>query len=188
MQVTVKGKNLQVNDRLREYVEKKLDKLDRFLPDIQEARMELTSEPTKSAAHSQVAQLTIRNNHTLLRTEERSDDIYTSIDTVLDKMHLRIERYKGKRQDRYRSSPTIREEAAAPEAEEAMETEATYPAGEIVRIKRFSIIPMTPDEAAEQMELLGHSFFIFFNPETGRMNVLYRRDDGNYGLIDPEVA
>jgi putative sigma-54 modulation protein len=184
MELTIKGKNVDVTDRLRQYVEKKIGKLDRYLPSISEAWVELSSEDTRSAQDRQVCQITVRSNGTILRAEERSDDIFTSIDTVLDKMYRQIARYKGKRKNRWRGTSTPMPEPLPMEFDEELDEEA----GRIVRTKRFAMAPMHADEAVEQMELLGHDFFVFYNADDGEVNVLYRRKDGNYGLLQPELT
>lgn len=181
MQVMIQGKNMQVTDRLREYVESKVDKLDRFLPTITEARMELASEKTRSAEDRQVAQLTIHGKGILLRSEERSADMFTSVDMVMDKMRRQIDRYKDKRRGRKRSAQ------AELELEQAFDEEESALDGRIVRTKRFRVTPMDPEEAVEQMELLGHSFFVFYNVDDGQLNVVYRRRDGDYGVLQPEM-
>jgi putative sigma-54 modulation protein len=181
MELIIKGKNVEVTERLRDYVEKKIGKLDRYLPSISEAWVELSTEGTKAAQDRQVCQITVRSNGTILRAEDRSDDIFSSIDTVLDKMYRQIARYKGKRKNRWRSAPTMPEPLPIEIEEEEEEPSA------IVRVKRFPMTPMHAEEAVEQMELLGHDFFVFYNAEEGRVNVLYRRKDGNYGLLQPEL-
>lgn len=183
MEVTIRGRNTEVTPRLQEYVEKKINKLDRYLPSISEAHMELAAEKTRSAQHRQIAQLTIRSKGAILRAEERNHDIYTAIDNVLDKMYRQIGRYKGKRQERSRPGA---EEIGGEELPVRLETEQTT--GRIVRTKTFRMVSINPEEAVEQMELLGHDFFVFFNAEAGAINVLYRRKDGDYGLIQPEMA
>lgn len=177
MKLIVSGKNLEVSEGLKEYVEKKIGKLDRYLPSLTEARVEFALEKTKSAAQREVVQVTLRTNGTLLRGEERSSDFGTAVDIVLEKLEKQIERYKGKH---YRSRAQAERIAAA-------ETETEEQEGpQIVRTKRFHARPMTEEEAIEQMELLGHSFFVFTHRERGTINVLYRRNDGNYGLLEPE--
>lgn len=195
MQLVLKGKNFVISDRVRDYVEKKVGKLDRYLPDISEARVEITQEKTKSAKDRNVVQLTLRANGTILRAEDRSEAIYASIDAVVDKIHRQIVRYKGKRQDRWQGQTNKAQQqlqqqnSTMPELEpEVMAAIAEEQDRTIVRTKRFLISPMTEDEAIEQMELLGHNFFVFFNVNAARINVLYRRDDNNYGLLDPELA
>lgn len=193
MQLTIKARNMEVTDRLRNYAEKKIGKLDRFLPDIMEVRVDLAEESTRRANERYVAQVTVRSNGTLLRAEERSNDIYAAIDLVTDKLHVQIGRYKGKRRRKME-----RAQAQAVEAEEYQYTdlveqieaaeEEQLAEGRIVRIKRFPMTPMSEEEAIEQMELLGHDFFVFYNPADAAVNVLYRRSDGNYGLLQPELV
>ena len=190
MQLVVKGKNFVISDRIREYVEKKIGKLDRYLPEIDEARVEITQEKTKSAKDRNIVQVTLRTNGTILRAEDRSEAIYASIDTVADKIHRQIVRYKGKRIDRWHGNTHKQRQGEAVPAleQEVMAAIAEEQERRIVRTKHFMIVPMTDDEAIEQMELLGHSFFVFYNADVGRVNVLYRRSDNDYGLLDPEVA
>lgn len=190
MQLVLKGKNFVISDRIRDYVEKKINRLDRYLPMIDEARVEITQEKTKSAKDRNVVQVTLRTNGTILRAEDRSEAIYASIDAVIDKIHRQIVRYKGKRIDRWQGHTNKnRYNDELPELDqETLDAIAIEQERRIVRTKRFLINPMTEDEAVEQMELLGHSFFVFFNANLGRINVLYRRADNNYGLLDLELA
>ncbi len=182
MQLIIQGKNIEITDWLRQYVEKKAGRLDRYLPNIQEARVELSSHKTKSAQDRHVAQITIRSNGIILRAEEKSHDIFASIDAVVDKMYRQIARYKGRRWGK-RGHVEV-EPLPIEEEEEIEETETPR----IVRVKRFIMTPMDPEEAIDQMELLGHDFFIFYNTETDSVNVVYRRTDGNYGLLQPELG
>lgn len=176
MEVSINTRKLEMTPRIREYAESKVEKLDRYLPTIDEARLDLAMEDTQSDEDRQVAQLTVWTKGTILRAEERTSDVFASIDAVLDKMYRQIARYKGKREDRWRAA------AEALPIEERIEEE---PLGEIVRVKRFEVRPMTPEEAIEQMELLGHHFFVFLNAEEGGLNTVYKRRDGNYGLLQP---
>jgi putative sigma-54 modulation protein len=184
MQLIVQGKGIEITDHLRKYVEKKVNKLDRYLSTISEVRVELSTENTRSYQDRQVAQLTIRTTGkgSIVRAEERTGDIFTSIDMVMDKIKRQIARYKRKRRDKSRSAPP--EASAELEIEEI---EVPEP-GTVVRTKRFTLTPMNTDEAIEQMELLGHDFFVFYNVDESELNVLYRRRDGNYGLLQPEMA
>jgi putative sigma-54 modulation protein len=182
MELSIKGRNVDVTDRLNDYVEKKIGKLDRYLPTISEVWVELSTEGARAAQDRQVCQVTVRANGTILRAEERSDDMFTSIDAVLDKMYRQIARYKGKRKNRWRGS-AVPMEPLPLEAEETYDEETSN----IVRTKRFRMTPMGPDEAVEQMELLGHDFFVFYNADEGQVNVIYRRKDGDYGLLQPEL-
>ena len=184
VKVVVRGRDLEMSPRLQEYVDKKVGRLDRYLSIITEARMDLTEvKSARSAADRFVAQLTVPARGALLRAEERKDDVYAAVDAVLDKMQRQIERYKGKR---WRGRSPGAETVDMPEEElSAAEVE---PAGVVVRRKRFALPPMNEAEAIEQMQLLGHdTFFVFYNAETSRINVLYRRRSGDFGLIDPEI-
>lgn len=189
LDVQVYGRNLEVTDRIQDYVDKKVAKLDRYLPGIEEARVDLSYiKSARSAADRQVAQITVRGKGFILRAEERSEDIFAALDTALDKIQRRIERYKGKRHRGRSSGPSVAE-AVAPvemrEYEEVVEDEEPL----VVRRKQFMLVPMDEAEAIEQMGLLGHeNFFVFFNANTNTVNVLYRRRDGNFGLIEPEVG
>ncbi|NOZ30150.1 MAG: ribosome-associated translation inhibitor RaiA [Chloroflexi bacterium] len=184
MQLIIQGKNIELTDWLRQYVERKTSRLDRYLPDIQEIRVELSTQKTKSAQDRQVAQITIRANRAILRAEEKSHDIFAAIDAVVDKMYRQIDRYKGKRWRK--RGPSGLETASPMEAIEEEVEEEESP--RIVRVKRFAVTPMLPEEAIEQMELLGHDFFIFYNPDDEGINVIYRRADGDYGLLQPELV
>jgi putative sigma-54 modulation protein len=193
MQLVLKGKNFIISDRIREYVEKKIGKLDRYLPDIDETRVEITEEKTKSAKDRKIVQITLRTNGTILRAEERGEAIYACIDAVTEKIQRQIVRYKGKRIDRWQGQNNKRKEmdelGLMPELEpEILDALAEENERKIVRTKRFTALPMDQDEAVEQMELLGHDFFVFYNADLGRINVLYRRADNNYGLLDPELV
>lgn len=194
MQLTVKGRNIEITDRLHLYVEKKIGKLDRYLPDIWEARVELAEEASQKSSQRQVAQVTVRSNGTLLRAEERSSDIFAAIDAVAEKLHRQIRRYKGKRRRKleraqaFAVAAEVYELTDLVEQEEEEEEEEEFFEGRVVRHKRFAITPMSEDEAIDQMELLGHDFFVFYNAADSAVNVLYRRSDGNYGLLQPELA
>ncbi len=185
--VQIHSRDLSVSPRLREYVEKKVSRLDHYLPTINEARVDLAEvKSARSAADREVAQLTVVTRGMVLRAEERKDDIFAAVDAVLDKMQRQIERYKGKHW-RSRHNGGGVEELAVPEEAEVL-TEAE-PAGTVVRRKRFTLVPMSETEAVEQMILLGHeTFFVFYNADTNRINVIYRRKNGDYGLIDPEIG
>lgn len=184
--VEILARNMEVTERIREYVTNKASKLDRYLGEIEEVRVELTYvKSARSAADRQVAQITARGKKgILLRTEERADNIFAAFDTALDKMQRQIDRVKGKRQRGRgdgRSAAEVVPQVAEPIEEEEMEI--------IVRRKKFPLAPMNESEAIEQMQLLGHdNFFIFFNPDANAIQVLYRRRDGTLGLIEPVVG
>lgn len=189
MDIRVIGNGIEVNDRVEAYLAKKIGKLERYLPEATEAVVELRHEHTKDATKRNVVEVTLFDGRgAVLRGEERSADLYSAIDLVMDKMHRQIEKYKGKRVARARHQHKV--EAAM--NERLADLQEQEDAGEgplkLVRVKRFAMGPMTPEEAIEQMELLGHNFFIFYNPDEGQVNVVYRRRDGNYGLIIPELV
>lgn len=185
MNIVVRGRNINVTPRLEEYVDKKVGKLDRYLPTIDEARMELAVEETRSAQHSQIAQLTVRSRGRILRAEERDQDIFAAIDAVSEKMQRQISRYKDRLYERGQQRGTESVRTPEPLAEGEREEE---PLGTIVRTKKFPVTPMGAEEAIEQMELLGHDFFVFYNSDANGINVLYRRKTGDYGLLQPELA
>jgi len=191
MKMIIKTHNVELTDWLRQYVEKKIGRLEKYMPDIDEVRVELREEPTRSASDRAVAQVTLRSRRTILRAEERSGDMFASIDAVSDKLERRIRRFKGKRarnRKRAIAEANIIEENLSPLTELLKEDEEETPEDKIVRTKRFEVYPMDPLEAVEQMELLGHDFFIFLNADEGQINVLYRRRDGGYGLLQPVIA
>jgi len=187
MQISIIGKNLEITESLRKYVEKKIGRLDRYLPNnIIEGRVELTVENTRAAKDSQIAQVTLRTRQTVLRAEESSADMFASVDAVFDKMQRQIDRFKGKRWSK-RVEPAAAGTAQLANAVVA-EEEATEERHAISRVKSFPMTPMDEDEAVEQMELLGHDFYVFYNANNNQVNVLYRRRTGDYGLIQPELA
>jgi putative sigma-54 modulation protein len=186
IRVEINARNIEVDERLRDYVTKKAAKLDRYLDTIEEVQVDLDyRKAARSAADRQVAQLTVRGKGILLRAENRADDIYAAFDETLDKIERQAERYKGKH---WRSRGDGRSAAQV-----ALDAPSTEPdTGElgpaIVRRKRFPLTPMDEGEAIEQMILLSHEdFFVFMNSTTGMVNVLYRRRDGALGLIEPEI-
>ncbi|MBI2863011.1 MAG: ribosome-associated translation inhibitor RaiA [Chloroflexi bacterium] len=189
MELVIKGKNTEIPDAAREYVERKIGKLDHYLEQLTQAEVEVAEEKTKSQGDRFVVQLTAVANGTILRAEERDADIRTAVDAVAHTMIQQIKRFKGKALRSGKRGPTIRaggpgapRQEAAREEEDEVEAEA----GVLVRVKRFPIKPMYPDEAVEQMELLGHDFFLFLDASTNQYGVVYRRGDGQYGMIQPE--
>ncbi len=186
-EVKILGKNMTVTEKIHDYVFERAKKLDRYLKEIEETRVDLSYvRSARSAADRHVAQITVRGPRILLRTEERADEILPAFDTALSKMQRQIERYKGKRARR-REGRDLRPSAkTAPVSPSEEENEDTIV---VARRKKFTVYPMNVEEAVEQMRLLGHdNFFIFYNGESNTINVLYRRRDGSYGLIEPEIA
>lgn len=176
MKVVVSGKNIEVTEVLRETVESKISKLEKYFNKGAEAQATLSVEKSR-----QIIEVTIPINGAILRAEEASNDMYTSIDKVVDKLIRQLSKYKNRLQkNRSKYYETIRfENISIPdEKEENFEPK-------IVKTKRFALKPMTSEEAVLQMDLLGHNFFVFANGETDEVNVVYKRKDGNYGLIEP---
>ncbi len=180
MELQITGKNIELSPAVRSYIERKLGKLNRHLPNIMESSVEIGEEKTKSPQQRFVVQATISCSGTLLRGEGRGENLLTAIDKVAAIMNRQIEHYKGKLYEKGRGSSLAR--GGFNEAEESP------PQQKVVKVKRFTIKPMSAAEAIDQMELLGHDFFLFFNAETEEINLLYRRRDGNYGLIEPELG
>lgn len=190
MELKIQARNVDVTPRLQEHIEKKVSKLDRYLPNIRELRVDLAMEHRKQGQDQCIAQLTLSNTRgVILRSEEKKQtDMMAALDVALDKMYRQIERYKGKRKRRAtdRFAETDADLAAMEPVPLDVEPEDEEKTA-VVRRKRVSLVPMTEDEAIDQMELLGHSFFIFYNAETAKIGVLYRREDGNYGVLEPEL-
>ncbi len=179
MELQIKGRNVELSPAVRSYIERKLGKLNRHLPNIMETSVEISGEQTKSPQQRFVVQVTINSNGTLLRGEERGKTLFAAIDKVAAIMNRQIEHYKGKLHDKGRGSSFARSGFSE-------ETETPLPS--VVKVKRFTVKPMSVAEAVDQMELLGHDFFLFFSADTEKLNLLYRRRDANYGLIEPELA
>lgn len=191
MQVVIKGKNMEVNERLKEFVENKISRLTRVLPSIAEAEVEFSTEKTKSANSRFIAQVTLKANGQLIRAEKSAGDTYSALDVVLDKLDRQITRFKTRRtfnkgggEGRAAAAKALidREPSVSHEDEEEEEYE-----GRLVRTKRFPLKPMDIDEALEQMELLGHNFYVFYNSATHNVSVVYKRNDGDFGLLEPEA-
>ena len=171
MQVSVRGKNVEVTDALRDYVFKKVKKLERYFEGAGETYATLSLEKDQHRV-----EVTIGFNGLLLRGEEQSPDMYASIDLVVEKLERQVDKYRTRISRRLRTGG-----GSLPVAEEMQD------APKVVRNKRFPMKPMHVDEAILQMNLLGHDFYVFTNAESELVNVVYRRRDGNFGLIEPQV-
>lgn len=186
MELAIFTHQMELTSRLENYVAKKTERLDRYMPNLSEIRVDLTEQNARSALERQIAQITIRDNRgTILRAEERSNDMFASIDAVVDKIYRQISRYRGKqRRNRRASGEAEYLGEPLPVEDEGFEEEGM----KIVRSKRFSLMPMSDQEAIDQMLLLGHDFYVFFNADAGAVNVVYKRRDGNFGLLQPEMG
>ena len=176
MRFIITGRNIDVTEGLRNAVESKLGKLDRFF--APETEVHVTLSVTRG---DQKIEVTIPEKGKIIRAEETSSDMYVSIDLVEEVIERQLKRYKNKIIDRQQNAEDFREEYI--EKEYADEQDDV----KIIRTKKFAIKPMDPEEACVQMELLGHNFFVFYNGETDEVNVVYKRKGGTYGLIEPEL-
>ena len=181
MRLHVKGKNLEVSDSIRRYAEEKLAKLDRQLHELTQVELELWMEKNPSISANQVAEATIFTKGPTLRAREASSDMKSSIDQLTDKLLRQVEHYRAKRSRRQTRGNGI------PPPGGPMSISDSEQSPQIVKTKQFAVKPMTPEEAVLQLELIGHDFFVFQNDESGEVNVLYRRKDGGYGLIEPQT-
>ncbi len=179
MRLHVKGRNVEVSDSIRSYAEEKLGKLGRHLNDPTRVELELAVERNPSIADNHVAEATIWTKGPVLRARESSGDMKASIDQLADKLTRQVKRYRDKRR---RRAP--RSEGAVPGGVPAASLDVETM---IVKTKQFSVKPMPPEEAVLQLELVGHDFFVFQNSDSSDVNVVYRRRDGNYGLIEPQL-
>lgn len=171
------GKGMEVSESLKARVEKKLGKMERYFS--QEAEATVRFKQQKGARN--IVELTVSVSGLILRAEESSNDMYLSIDRAVDKLESQVRRYRTKLDKHLREAKL---EPIAEAVAEPIYEEANY---DVVRTKRFVVKPMSVEDAITQMELLGHDFFLFLNEETDIMSVLYRRNDGSYGLLQPEL-
>ncbi|HZX21511.1 MAG TPA: ribosome-associated translation inhibitor RaiA [Clostridia bacterium] len=174
MKTIVSGRNMDVTGALRDTIQSKLGKLDRFFHKELEAQVTLSVEKNRH-----IIEVTIPLNGSILRAEESTDDMYRSVDSVVDKLTRQLEKQKNKLENRINRYETIRFENIK---DDEMGTAEEF---KIVRTKKFAMKPMNSEEAVLQMELLGHNFYVFADAETNDVNVVYKRKDGNYGLIEP---
>ena len=173
MIITISGKNIEVSDYLEELINKKVNKLDKYFP-----------EDTQVERNRHIVEVTIPYAGGIIRGEETSGDMYASVDNVLSKLEKQIMRHRTKLEKSLRAGAF-----RAPEpvyADAFTQDDLDEEAAKVVKVKRFDIKPMTVDEAMLQLEMLGHSFYMFTNGDTNQINVIYKRKDGNYGLIEPE--
>jgi putative sigma-54 modulation protein len=180
MRLHVKGKNVEVSDAIHDYAERKLAKLSPQLAEPTQVELELAVEKNPSIADNHIAEATIFTKGPVLRAREASGDMKASIDLLVDKLERQVKRYRQKRRHEHERHQE-RANGGAPLAVSTPSREGTM----IVKTKQFVLNGMSPEEAVEQLELIGHDFFVFRNDETGDINVVYRRRDGDYGVIEP---
>jgi putative sigma-54 modulation protein len=177
MRLQVKGKNVEVSDSIRSYAEQKLRKLEGRLHELTLVEIELAVERNPSIAANQVAEATVWTKGPVLRAREASPDMKASIDQLADKLLRQVKHYRDRRSRRAQ-----RANANAEQGGPAMAPDETT---QIVKTKQFAVKPMTPEEAVLQLELIGHDFFVFRDADSDQINVVYRRQAGGYGLIEP---
>ena len=185
MRTIVKGQNYDVPDRVREYAERKLTRLERFLDDRSDATVELSVEQHRSAEHSHIVEVTLVIDGQALRGSASAPNHRAGIDEVVDKIERRAVDYRQKLRTPGRSTGNgaNRDGSAGTET-----TEQHDRRGQIVKVKRFGIEPMFEEDAVARMDELGHAFFVFVNAENERIAILYRRQAGDYGLIEPVLG
>ncbi len=187
MQVTIQGHSMNVSQRLDKYVRNKTEKLDRYLPGIEEVRVEFTRQSAKADAPKEV-ELTVRRKRTLLRVEVQNNDPFAAFDSALEKMYQRIARYKGRKINKTRAGEIAPDSDGIELAEDVpIEAPPAAPDPKVVRIKTFAVLPMKVDDAIDQMELLSHDFYVFVHEDDSVIKVVYRRKEGSYGLLQPDT-
>jgi putative sigma-54 modulation protein len=177
MKCNILGKNIEVTEGLRNAIEKKLSRLDKFFEHEQEAFVTVSVQKAR-----QIIEVTIRFHSVLLRSEEANSDMYAAIDIVSDKLERQMVKHKSRLERNYHVNVPLKYKEIP--AYQFADDEEKEP--KIVRTKRFAVKPMSTEEAVLQMDLLGHDFFVYSNDKSGTVNVVYKRKDGNYGLIEPE--
>lgn len=190
MELIFRGKHLTISDEFRDYASQRLGRLARYLPALGHAIVDVRRE-AKGSSGRFVVQVTLNANGTFLRAEERSPELMAAVDATVDALSQQVKRFKEKKL--YRSERRLSKEERLPvpageEEEEALPPGAELVSGRLVKVKRFAMKPMTEAEAIEQMELLGHGFFLFRDADRDGLALLYQRRDGDYGMILPEDA
>ena len=180
MELKITGTNMELTDTVQRFVERKLEKLDKHFPGIIDARVEISEEKTKSPQQHFVVRVTVNSGigGATFHGEDRGEDLYKAVDKVTTIITRQLERQKGKLYDKGRGSPLARGKFSQPEQGKERR---------VIRTKRFVIEPMVLDDAIDNMERLGHNFFLFLDTDVEELRLLYRRNDGNYGIIEAEL-
>ena len=190
MDYQLTGRNLEITDAMRAHTEEKLDKLSRFSEHIVDAKITMSYAMDGNSALPAKVEMQLNLPHGIVRAEENGADTYMATDTAVEKLERQLKRFKERKLTKRTNDAALKDfEISSPEdllpLGTSPEQEQVTDEGEIVRVKRHVMRPMSPEDAAMQMEALGHSFFVFRNMETEEINVIYLRDDGDYGLIEP---
>ncbi|OLS37836.1 ribosome-associated translation inhibitor RaiA [Bacillus sp. MRMR6] len=182
MNYNVRGENIEVTPAIREYVEKKISKLERYFTEAPKAKVNVNLRFNQDKTSK--VEVTIPMPHLVLRAEETNTDMYAGIDLITDKLERQIRKHKTKVNRKFREKGDLPNTFATSETPEIVDVDEDDL--ELVRTKRFDLKPMDSEEAILQMNLLGHSFYVFTNAESNRTNVVYKRKDGRYGLIEAQ--
>ena len=177
MKLVIRGKNIEITEALKDYTTKRLSKLEKYFDDLKTAHVAMSVE-----GDLQRVEVTIPLNGVILRGEESQGDMYTAIDLVEEKLEKQLEKHKAKLYRSFRHSGIKQPEPLL----DQLTLEEELANFQIVRTKRFALKPMDEEEAIMQMNMLGHVFFVFFNSRSEEVNVVYKRKDGDYGLIEPD--
>ena len=176
MNIKITGKNFNTYQHLEDTIDKKLEKLEKYFSDDIDAKVVLSQEKNKEKI-----EININAKGAQFRTEQVADDVYEGLDKAIDKLSRQMSKFKGKLQRKYQDNKSVRFEAI-PTLDSAEENEV----GKVVKTKKVELRPMTAEDAVLEMEMSGHDFFVYLDEETDKVNVVYKRKDGNYGLIEPE--
>ena len=184
------GRNIEVTDAMRAHALEKLDKLSRFDSHIVDAKVVMSYAADGNPALPARVEVQLNLPHGIVRAEENGPDTYAATDMVVEKLERQLKRFKERKLAKRTQDQALLGSEPLPllPADDAAESDTNTDGGEIVRVKRHILRPMTPEDAAVQMEALGHSFFMFRNMETDEVGVIYLRDDGDYGLIEPATS
>jgi len=186
MQLIIRGHGTDVTAPLRDYAEKKIGKLEEYFGNIQKAEVTLDVRKIENQFRNQVAEVTVWMAGKIVRATDGASDMYAAIDQVFQKVERQIEKHKEKLvHESRRTSEKVKGKIREMFKENIKPKEPVGPV--IVKVKRFALTPISPEEAAQEMETLGHDFFMFLNSKTNEVNTIYRRSSGNYGLIEPEL-
>ena len=182
MNLIIKGKQFEVTDSIENYIRKKMMKLEKYFDQIIEAVATVSVQKNRH-----IFEVTLQAKRAIIRAEEESVDIYNCVDRVVERLERQIIKYKEKLYSKYSTEYNKNKAVEISKIEDLEISSPTEQNKTIVKTKRFALKPMSPEEASLQMDLLGHNFFVFSNEESGQINVIYKRKDGNFGLIEPEI-
>jgi putative sigma-54 modulation protein len=198
MELQIRSNGTKVTNGMREFIDRRMSKLDRLAEHVVDAHLELRTDTTRTGIELTTAQLTLHTGRHILRAEERDTEPARAIDAAIDKLIVQVRKFNGKKTTKRRRTVqpgagevgvlgSLQDLEVTGATAENGEGDSAEPEGAVVRTKRFPVKPMPVDEAIDQMELLGHDFFLFHNADENQFNVLYRRRDGSLGLLQPSI-